>query len=267
MNKELQDAIDAFNNNYAEAITQDALTCEDLVGKKHAETILKTLERSVQPSKLGESIELANAVMLCETNGMEVISDAEYERLTAQSDTDTTHIVSDRLYAYAAKGKAALSRPIDHIRDHPKMVDVSSLKLPKLTFKNNEEPAYCAAKQQERKGYNQAIDELNKQGRIVKEGSVVVKEVYNGGRGFEPAIVVRQYKDKEGRELADVRFLRVVYKGKHSYFEGRFLGYVDKFSWWDPDGNFHEESQSCVVQQHGTGTVFVKPAPTEENRG
>jgi len=60
---------------------------------------------------------------------------------------------------------------------------------------------------------------------------------------------------------------KVTYAGEHSYFRGYFLGYVYKLPWTDPEGKEHPAGLSCTVQQEGTGTVFVKPAPTEKNRG
>lgn len=60
---------------------------------------------------------------------------------------------------------------------------------------------------------------------------------------------------------------KVTYAGEHSYFRGYFLGYIYKLPWTDPEGNEHPAGMSCNVQQEGTGTVFVKPAPTEKNRG
>ena len=59
---------------------------------------------------------------------------------------------------------------------------------------------------------------------------------------------------------------QVVYCGEHSYFAGFFLGYLDKFAWSDPEGSEHASTQTCAVQQYGTGIVFIKPIPTEENR-
>ena len=59
----------------------------------------------------------------------------------------------------------------------------------------------------------------------------------------------------------------VIYNGKYSYFEGVFLNYIDKREWISPDGIVHTGERSCNVQQSDTGIVFVKPVPTEENRG
>lgn len=57
----------------------------------------------------------------------------------------------------------------------------------------------------------------------------------------------------------------VVFRGKHSYFKGRFLGYLEKYDWIDPESNYHPNGMTCAVQQDRTGTVFIKPLPTEEN--
>lgn len=60
---------------------------------------------------------------------------------------------------------------------------------------------------------------------------------------------------------------KVTYVGEHSYFRGYFLNYIHKLPWGDLEGKYHAPSVSCNVQQEETETVFVKPIPTEKNRG
>lgn len=61
---------------------------------------------------------------------------------------------------------------------------------------------------------------------------------------------------------------KIQFKGKDSVFRGYFLCYVDKLPWYDPPvDEEHEEATRCLVQLPNTGMVFIKPEPTEKNRG
>lgn len=58
----------------------------------------------------------------------------------------------------------------------------------------------------------------------------------------------------------------IQFRGQDSVFIGRFLCYVDKLSWRDMYGLLRPEACRCLVQQDGTGMVFIKHYPTEDNR-
>lgn len=61
---------------------------------------------------------------------------------------------------------------------------------------------------------------------------------------------------------------KIHFKGRDSHLRGAFLCYVNKIAWRDSfTGEMHEEKTGCLVQQHGTGKVFVQQEPTEKNRG
>jgi len=57
------------------------------------------------------------------------------------------------------------------------------------------------------------------------------------------------------------------FRGVDSSFEGQFLCYIDKLEWRSiHNGQYHGPVHRCLVQQNGTGMIFVKPEPTEDNR-